>query len=245
MSEQNDQPISFRYIFDTELEKPFVFEILLDARTLTYQSKVCAEEHSWTDLDYHRCDGCRLADLGISKCPVAVNLQDIVQCFSASISYDKVNITIETDDRSYSKQNVTMQSGLSSILGLIMTTSGCPSLDYLRPMVKTHLPFASISETVYRAISMYLLAQFTRAKNGLEPDWGLGGLTDIYSQIDKINRAMVQRLQSATQQDASLNAVVILDSFAKMVPLTISGMINDLDELFWPYLDQTEPDASN
>jgi len=174
---------------------------------------------------------------GATKCPVAINFQDIVHEFKDAISYDKVDIIIETEERSYIKDQVPMQSGLSSILGLIMVTSGCPSMDYLRPMVKTHLPFATISETIYRAISMYLLGQFTRAKNGLEPDWTLAGLSDIYAQIDKINRSMVQRLQSATQQDASLNAVVILDSFAKMVPLTISGVVNDLDDLFWPYLE--------
>jgi len=47
---------------------------------------------------------------------------------------------------------------------------------------------------------------------------------------------MVKRLQAATEQDASLNAVVILDSFAKMIPMTIDGSIHELEQLFWPYL---------
>ena len=84
---------------------------------------------------------------------------------------------------------------------------------------------------------MYLLAQFTRQRNGLEPDWSMQGLTAIYRRIDHINRRMVQRLQSASQKDASLNAVVILDTFAQMVPMTIEGVLKgDLEKLFWPYL---------
>jgi len=87
---------------------------------------------------------------------------------------------------------------------------------------------------------MYLLAQFVRAKNGLEPDWTLKGLSGIYAEIDEINISMVKRLQAATEEDASLNAVVILDSFAKLVPMSIVGSFGGMENLFWPYL-QDDP----
>ncbi len=228
--------ISFKYTFTMPDSQAFEFVIGLDSATLTYQVLESPSHPDWTELGYHMCEGCLLAQSGIHRCPVAVNLQDIVTTFSKHISYNLVDISIETNERTYSKQQVSMQSGLSSILGIIMVTSGCPSLDFLRPMVMTHLPFASISESIYRAMSMYLLAQYTRAKNGLEPDWTLGGLSRIYSRIDGINISMVRRLQAATEQDASLNAVVILDSFAKMIPMTIDGSSKELDNLFWPYL---------
>ena len=217
----------------------FEFEILLNEENLTYQTVSSSELPPWTDLNFHMCKDCRLAESGIAHCPVAVNLQDIVTTFKSDVSYDLVDISIISNERTYSKQQVSMQSGLSSILGIIMVTSGCPSLDYLRPMVKTHLPFASINESIYRAMSMYLLAQFTRAKSGLEPDWTLKGLSRIYADIDAINISMVRRLQAATEEDASLNAVVILDSFAKMVPMTIDGSSGELERLFWPYMEKT------
>lgn len=244
MSANSPTLIFFRYTFRSSGNIPLQFLVNLDPKTLAYQPVSVSENTSWTDLDYHICDGCLLADLGIPKCPVAINLQDIVHGFKDAISYDKVDILIETEERNYSKDQVSMQSALSSILGLIMVTSGCPSLDYLRPMVKTHLPFASIDETIYRATSMYLLGQYTRTRAGLEPDWSLAGLSAIYDQIDRINMSMVKRLQAATDQDASLNAVVILDSFAKMVPMTIDGAITDLEELFWPYLADLKPSES-
>lgn len=212
------------------------FEVLLSADKLEYQTISHTEKPAWAELDFHMCEGCKLAGSGVSHCPVAVNLQDIVTTFKSDISYDVIDLSIETAERTYSKNKVSMQSGLSSILGIIMVTSGCPSLDKLRPMVSTHLPFASIDESIYRAISMYLLAQYTRAKNGLEPDWTLQGLRQIYAEIDVINISMVKRLRAATEEDASLNAVVILDSFAKMVPMSIDGSFGGMEDLFWPYL---------
>jgi len=212
------------------------FDISLEPDTLTYHSLSSAVKPAWTELGFHKCDGCKLEMLGVDHCPVAINLQDIVTAFKSDVSYDIIDLSIETNERTYSKEKVSMQSGLSSILGIIMVTSGCPTLDHLRPMVATHLPFASIDESIYRAMSMYLLAQFTRAKNGLEPDWTLKGLHQIYSDIDAINISMVKRLQAATEEDASLNAVVILDSFAKLVPMSIDGSFGGMEDLFWPYL---------
>ena len=48
---------------------------------------------------------------------------------------------------------------MSSVLGLIMATAGCPWTDRFRPMARFHLPFASEAETVYRSVCMFLLAR--------------------------------------------------------------------------------------
>ena len=240
MSQDIQAQIFFKYTFKMPDSRTFDFEILLDQKTLTYQTIESAEQPPWTELEFHMCEGCTLAQSEVNHCPVAVNLRDIVTTFKSDVSYDLVDISIETAERTYSKQQVSMQSGLSSILGIIMVTSGCHSLDYLRPMVQTHLPFASMNEGIYRAMSMYLLAQFTRAKNGLDPDWSMKGLSQIYDRIDSVNISMVKRLQAATEEDASLNAVVILDSFAKMVPMTIDGSFGEMESLFWPYLQDAQ-----
>ncbi len=65
-------------------------------------------------------------------------------------------------------------------MGIYMVTSGCPVMGKLKPMVKFHLPFASGEETSYRMVTMYLLAQFFKYKNGKEPDWDLKNLVKIY-----------------------------------------------------------------
>ncbi|MBT3228277.1 MAG: hypothetical protein HOG76_03235 [Candidatus Marinimicrobia bacterium] len=236
MSSDSAPQVSLKYKFKMADSRSISFEVILSPDKLAYQTISNTEKPSWTNLGFHMCEGCKLADTGVNHCPVAVNLQDIVTTFKSDVSYDLIDLSIETAERTYSKEQVSMQIGLSSILGIIMVTSGCPTLDQLRPMVATHLPFASIKESIYRAMSMYLLAQFTRAKNGLEPDWTLKGLSQIYTNIDAINISMVKRLQAGVEEDASLNAVVILDSFAKLVPMSIDGSFGGMEDLFWPYL---------
>ena len=227
---------SIKYIFKMPDSRALEFEILLSADKLSYWVPPDAQKPAWTNHNYYMCEGCKLAGSGVSHCPVAVNLQDVVSTFTTDVSYEIIDLRVVTAERTYSKDKVSMQSGLSSIIGIIMVTSGCPTLDYLRPMVSSHLPFATIDESIYRAMSMYLLAQFTRAKNGLEPDWNLKGLSQIYNEIDAINISMTRRLRAATEEDASLNAVVILDSFAKLVPMSIDGSFGGMEDLFWPNL---------
>ena len=117
-----------------------------------------------------------------------------------------------------------------------MVTSGCEDLDKLRPMVRFHLPFASIEESVYRATSMYQLAQYMRTQHGLEPDYEMQELLGIYKKIHNINVHFVKRLQKATEKDANLNAVAILDTFSQMVPFGIEDTLKNFEGLFSPYL---------
>ena len=100
--------------------------------------------------------------------------------FGDRISYDVVDVTVESRERLYVKEQISIEHAVSSLLGIIMATSGCKDLDMLKPMVKFPLPFASIEETIYRAASMYLLAQYFRHKRGLVPDWDMAGLSSVY-----------------------------------------------------------------
>ena len=128
------------------------------------------------------------------------------------------------------------QKGLSSLIGLIMATCGCPHTVFLRPMARFHLPFANALETVYRATSMYLLAQYLRRKQGLDADLELEGLKKIYSNIQLINVAMAERLRAITDKDVALNALVILDSFAQFVPFSIDESLDEIRHFFTSYL---------
>src|SRR5438874_617766 len=84
---------------------------------------------------------------------------------------------------------------------------GGPVLAPLRPMSRFHLPFASQEETVFRSVSTYLLGQFLRGVDGGAPDWSLAGLTAIYRDIGKVNRAFAARLRDAAPKDANVNAL--------------------------------------
>jgi len=166
-----------------------------------------------------------------------VNSIDLIELFKDVRSYDIVDVIVETTERKYFKNKTTIQRTLGSLFGIIMVSSGCKELDKLRPMVRFHLPFATIEETVYRTTSMYQLAQYLRSKRGLEPDLDMKVLLSIYQKIHEINVNFVRRLQKATEMDANLNAVAILDTFSQMIPLGIKDTLKDFENLFSPYLE--------
>ena len=224
---------SYRFVFQNGTEKEF--DIELDSVTLNIvqsKDKVCPE---WTKLNCFRCPNCTLSEEHVF-CPVAVNMVEVIDYFSSFASYEPVEVTVTSPERKYIKQ-VTLQHGVSSLIGIYMVTSGCPILEKLKPMVRFHLPFATIRETEYRAISMYLLAQYFLYQRGVQPDWDLKKLSETYEEIRLINESFCKRLRTIGGRDASLNALVVLDIFADSVNFSIdSGMADGLDYLFKGFL---------
>ena len=130
-----------------------------------------------------------------------------------SISCEDVDVLISTEARTYMKRT-SVQAGVSSLVGLYMATAGCPIMQRLRPMVYCHLPFATLEETVYRVLAMYMLAQHFVYREGGEPDWELKGLVKVYDDVRLVNEHFARRLMCAAREDASLNALVQLDVLA-------------------------------
>ncbi|MBF0388020.1 MAG: hypothetical protein HQL20_09250 [Candidatus Omnitrophica bacterium] len=167
-----------------------VFTVKLNASTLEYNAPPPVHYPRWTELTCNQCPNCPL-DAAVHKhCPVAVNAMELVAFFKEITSIEEVYLLIETDQRNYSK-DTDMQTAASSLLGIVMSTSPCPILSQLKPMARFHLPFASLEETRYRAISMYLLGQFFLLKQGKKPDWELSELNKLYMNIDTVNRAFI------------------------------------------------------
>jgi hypothetical protein len=123
----------------------------------------------------------------------------------------------------------TAQQAMSSVLGLIMATSGCPWTDRLRPMARFHLPFASEAETVYRSVCMFLLA---RELVGGGETQGFAGLKDLYENLHVVNRDMSRRLGAATRTDPARNAMALLDSYTTLLPAALESSLEELKPLF-------------
>jgi hypothetical protein len=159
---------------------------------------------------------------------VAAGLVDVVEAFKDSVSYEEVDVEVETRDRTYRKR-APLQAAISPLVGIHMVTSGCPILDRLRPMVDTHLPFMSPAETTYRTLSMYLLAQYFRQRAGKAPDWEMKGLVDFLAEVRRVNGAFCRRLAAIRIKDASLNAVALLNTLGDFTSFTLE--IDDLARL--------------
>jgi hypothetical protein len=189
----------------------------------------------WTRLERHQCEGCSLSRSERTHCPLAAALADPVVRLGNVISYEQARVDVITDERTISQQT-TAQDGISALLGLINATSGCPATGYLRPMARFHLPFASEAETLYRVASMYLLSEYFRTRAGYPADRELHGLLAIYRNLEKVNRGIVARIRASRTEDGALNAIVLLDMYAKTMPFAVEESLAELQPLFASYL---------
>lgn len=223
----------YRFQFSDGFEKEF--SVFLEKKTLNLKvPENRGNFPDWTCMESFQCPNCPLDKAVVTHCPIAVNVADLVEVFKDSISYEEALIRIECQERIIEKRTA-LQNGIGSLIGIYMSTSGCPVMDKLKPMVRMHLPFASLEETVYRVTSMYLLGQYFRSKNGLEPDWELRELKNAYAEVQIVNENFSRKLSQMAVKDASINAVVLLDTFAAYVPLSIETHLGDISVFFKTY----------
>ena len=227
------QTKKIRYCFrlpDNTLED-FKFE--LNPRNLEFGGSLPKCLPSWTKLEFQQCANCPLDAVAQPHCPLAANIYNIVQRFDGLNSYDEITVEVVTEQR-WIAQRTTAQLAISSMMGLVIAACGCPHTAFFKPMAWFHLPLASEEETLFRAASFYMLAQYYCQKEGHTADFEFEGLAKIYQNVQTVNGAIARRLRAATANDSSVNAIVILDSFAQIVPFAIEESLEELRYLFAP-----------
>ena len=212
--------LNYKYIFNFRDGKSKSFNIKIDLNSMLYVPKLKLDYPDWTIMENFACPHCPLNKLYTPNCPLALSLSEIIEFFSDFASYEEAEIIVETNDRTYTK-NTSIQIGVSGLIGILMPTSGCPIMAKLKPMVRLHLPFASLEETQFRVFSFYLLAQMLKNNIGKEPDWDLTQLNSIYKEIETLNYNVAKRIADLESKDASINAVVVLNNFANFVTITL------------------------
>ena len=227
-------PLVIQYIFRFRNGEAREILLQLDEETLAL---IPAGNHVpplWADIAVHKCKDCPLDPAVTPHCPIAVQLGEVVEFFHEHNSFDDVTVEVVDSRRHYLK-DTSLQEGLGSLVGIVMATSGCPVLAPLRPMVRYHLPFATLEETEFRMISMYLVAQYLRQRDGKQPDWSLEGLQAIYDRVRDVNKSFAKRIRSASRNDVGVNAIVILDCFAKAIPFAIRTLKKNYEKHFDSY----------
>jgi uncharacterized protein DUF6901 len=229
-------PVRIRYRFVLPDGRRESFDLQFDPQDFRLLNPQPAELPFWTALHCKQCENCPLKVESHPHCPVAVHLVGIIERLEKLVSYDQVRIDVVTAERTVTHET-TAQQALSSLLGLIIATSGCPRTEFLRPMARFHLPFASELETVYRSVSMYALAQLIKAGNGAPPDTSLEGLKKAYGELHRVNRGLAKRIGAATGGDPARNAVALLDAYTTLLPNAIEQALADMRPLFGALLD--------
>src|SRR5262249_19746422 len=159
--------------------------------------------------DNQKCSHCPLKAKTTPNCPIAVNLADLFESLDGQKSFTQVEVKVTAPERTYVKQ-VELQEGLFSLVGLIMATSQCPYMEFLRPMARFHLPFSSPEETITRSVSIHLLWHYFNRTKGERFYLDLSELAKSYEEIQQVNVGFVKRMPSIPTREVSLNAVSIL-----------------------------------
>ncbi|WP_404363085.1 DUF6901 family protein [Marinobacter sp.] len=207
---------------------------LQDGRTSEFRItdqpvRVVASEQlpKWTRLDHCQCSNCPLSTSSHTHCPAAVEMLPVVEAFKDEDAYQKVDVKVVDDRRSYQKET-SLEEALRSLLGLKMATSGCPVLAELKPMAVHHLPFASSDEFIMRSVSHYLLQQYFEKRSHREPDWELKGLVERNQRLQLVNQALWQRIHSVCQGDSNLKALLNFFSMASSVSFSLESQLRKL-----------------
>ena len=216
-----------------------VFDLNFDSQTIDLLNNIPEKLPEWTNLEFEQCSHCPLKPDKSPHCPLAANLVNIINHFDGLMSYQNLQLDVVTTNRTISKKT-TAQEALSAMMGLVIPATGCPHTAYFKPMARFHLPLAGADETIYRATSMYLLAQYFLKKQGKVPDLDFKGLKKIYQNMQILNASIAERLRAASKTDSSVNALVLLDMFTMVLPIAIEESLEEIGYLFKPYLQSGE-----
>ena len=219
----------YTYTFNFPDRETVSYSVSLDA--LSHFINTCpVAPPAWSRLPYHQCAPCTLTVDQHPFCPVALNVAELVTAFKDTISHASCVVSCSSAERAVTK-NTTVQEGLASILGLLMATSGCPVLDFFRPIARFHLPFSTVDESIFRVVAMYMLRQYYR-RNGDNQDDPLDEIRAHYAQVKLVNAGMLDRILHISALDADKNAIVTLTSLVQILEMEINTNLESLQHLF-------------
>lgn len=185
----------------------------------------------WTSLGRERCENCTLDARHSPWCPPARAVAGVAERFKELPSHTVALTEVTSEDRTYRKRGA-LANALGSLFGLVMSTSGCPHLDFLRPMARFHLPFATVEDTIVRSTSFHLLRQYRKARRAGSASLDLDAFARQYDAVATVNRGLARRVSAAGGKDSGRNAVVALDVLAKLLHMEIRDELPILDDIF-------------
>ncbi len=210
------------------------FDLRFDPTTYQLQQEPIEQPPSWTALSHCQCSHCPLKVETTPHCPLALSTAPLVEFAKDMASYSEMKVEVITKERTY-QLDTTAQRAMSSMLGLIIPTSGCPLTECLRPLARYHVPDASPEETLARVMSFYLLSLHVADRRSAEhKPVAFDKLKRIYDDLHTINRHMAERLKTVCEKDSTLNAIVILDTFTMFLPMEIDDSLRQIKTLVEP-----------
>lgn len=229
-------PYRITYELKTQDGHALTHYVDIDPATLLSAAPSPTTAPSWTKLSHQQCEGCTYKDS--EHCPIALRIAKPVEIFDSLVSHTRVTATVTTPERTYVKET-DAQEAIRSLFGLIMATSGCPSMQDFKFMARHHLPFSTIEETISRFLCTYLLGQFFRHPHQ-EPEKphtipvNLSHISSFYATIQKLNDHMARRLKNSDFAEGATNAVIIFSAYSSLIPMMLDKELRKLRNIFIP-----------
>lgn len=220
--------IKYHFYLENGIRRQFEFDVEFKQNRAETTGSSRPE---WTLLENCQCPNCPLDAATCRHCPLAVNLIDIISQFDGLLSYEKVHLVVKTEERQISRKT-TVQHGMSSLMGLAIASSGCPHTAFFSAMAHFHMPLASVQETVFRAVSSYLLSQYFLMQEGESVDFSLDGLSEIYRNLQIVNTFTAKRLRQITESDSAVNAIILLDTYAQALPIVMDASLEEIKKMY-------------
>ena len=223
----------YTYYFKNESDGDLRYDVAVDEQTLELIEDEDKGLPFWTELEYKQCEHCPLKPDQYPRCPVAKNLHKLISTFESAKSISICEVLVEVPERTYSKKT-DIQTGLGSLFGLIMASSACPSLSFLRPMARFHLPFASMEETIFRSVGNILIRFY------LDGDISKENVNEMliskYAEVNSVNNNLIKRIDHLLKNkgagDADQNAIVILDTLAVLLTMELGSNMKSLKDIY-------------
>lgn len=223
------------YVLEFDEIPDVEFAMEFDEETMSLIASDKTDLPDWAQIEFYQCHHCPLDAKASPWCPAAAGITSIAEKIGNLASYESLVLRVVTPDREV-RQRTTIGNAFSSLMGLVLATSGCPYTAYFKPMARFHLPLSTNEETIYRSASMYLLAQYFRSRQDETVDLELKGLRRIYEDIQIVNKNFANRLKNSGVIEET-NAIALLDMYAQVVPVVIDESLEEFAALFEPYME--------
>lgn len=192
------------------------------------------EHQEWARLENHQCPNCPYNSQETPYCPVALSVSQVLFAVDDGDSTEVVRCEVITPEREYAS-DVPYQKAISSLIGLQMASSGCGHFDFLRPMARMHLPFATLEETIVRNSAYFLFGGlFSNPEASIRDR--LDELAERFQELEVVNRALISRVRSTLKRgDIHRNAIIVLSSFSQVLSMEEQRGMALVKKLFREY----------
>lgn len=223
---------AYEYTFLLPDRRCITFSVIVDQ--VSHQIATCPIiAPAWARLQFHQCAPCTLKVEEHPYCPVALSISDLVTTFKDTASHVSCTVFCVSPERTVIKETK-IQEGLTSILGLLIAISGCPIMEFFKPLARFHLPFATVDESIFRIVAMYMLRKYYQNEGTTKDHFSLRDIKDHYALVQQVNKGIFDRIHSVTQFDADKNAIITLNSLGQILEMEIDSNLESLAHLFKP-----------